>query len=119
MRASTSSRAHSPWAQLSASAIIALTSSADMRLRDVGTLTEVAGGANAWIEETQNAAAIARFRSIMINKEVEGVSIVDLFVDRFMTPFVPPRSCCGGGWCDVKSFTACSRPSALEFASYS
>ena len=86
MRASTSSRAHSPCAQLSASAIIALTSSADMRLRAEGTLTEVAGGANAWIEETQNAAAIARFRSIMINKEVEG-DIVDLFVDRFfMTP---------------------------------
>lgn len=72
MRASTSSRAHSPCAQLSASAIIALTSSADMRLRAVGTLTEVAGGANAWVEETQNAAAMARFRSIMINKEVEG-----------------------------------------------
>ena len=61
-----------------------------MRLRAEGTLTEVADGANAWIEETQNAAAIARFRSIMINKEVEG-DIVDLFVDRFMTPFVPPR----------------------------
>ena len=73
MRASTSSRAHSPCAQLSASAIIALTSSADMRLRAEGTLTEVAGGANAWIEETHNAAAIARFRSIMINKEVEGI----------------------------------------------
>lgn len=66
MRFSTSSRAHSPWAQLSASARIALTSSADIRFRAVGTLKEEAVGANAWIDEAQSAAAMARLRRSMI-----------------------------------------------------
>jgi hypothetical protein len=84
-----------------------------MRLRAVGTLTEVAGGANAWVEETQNAAAMARFRSIMINKEVEG-DVVIVFYDTFI---VPPRSCwllddgCEG------NLSQLATPSALEFAS--